>query len=113
MDKLEIRKVDRDTDLADNLICFGENFSWEGVKEYILWVLCTWEFTDWETIFVVMVNGQIVGMNSIMKVDYYPLSEIYPWISSVFVTKEYYVHRISDWHNEKLINFANVYAEVI
>ena len=36
MDKLEIRKVDRDTDLADNLICFGENFSWEGVKEYIL-----------------------------------------------------------------------------
>lgn len=107
MDTLEIRKVDRDTDLADKLIHFVENFSWEEVKEHILWVLRTWEFTDWEAIFVAMVDGQIVGMTSIMKADYYPLPEIYPWISSVFVTEEYRGHRIS----EKLINFANVYAK--
>lgn len=107
IDTLEIRKVDRDTDLADKLIRFVENFSWEEVKEHILWVLRTWEFTDWETIFVAMVDGQIVGMTSIMKADYYPLPEIYPWISSVFVTEEYRGHRIS----EKLINFANVYAK--
>ena len=107
MDTLEIRKVDRDTDLADKLIRFVENFSWEEVKEHILWVLRTWEFTDWETVFVAMVDGQIVGMTSIMKADYYPLPEIYPWISSVFVTEEYRGHRIS----EKLINFANVYAK--
>ena len=107
MDTLEIRKVDRDTDLADKLIRFVENFSWEEVKEHILWVLRTWEFTDWEAIFVAMVDGQIVGMTSIMKADYYPLPEIYPWISSVFVTEEYRGHRIS----EKLINFANVYAK--
>ena len=107
MDTLEIRKVDRDTDLADKLIRFVENFSWEEVKEHILWVLRTWEFTDWEAIFVAMVDGQIVGMTSIMKADYYPLPEIYPWISSVFVTEEYRGHKIS----EKLINFANVYAK--
>lgn len=107
IDTLEIRKVDRDTDLADKLIRFVENFSWEEVKEHILWVLRTWEFTDWEAIFVAMVDGQIVGMTSIMKADYYPLPEIYPWISSVFVTEEYRGHRIS----EKLINFANVYAK--
>ncbi len=107
VDTLEIRKVDRDTDLADKLIRFVENFSWEEVKEHILWVLRTWEFTDWEAIFVAMVDGQIVGMTSIMKADYYPLPEIYPWISSVFVTEEYRGHRIS----EKLINFANVYAK--
>lgn len=107
MDTLEIRKVDRDTDLADKLIHFVENFSWEEVKEHILWVLRTWEFTDWEAIFVAMVDGQIVGMTSIMKADYYPLPEIYPWISSVFVTEEYRGHKIS----EKLINFANVYAK--
>lgn len=107
VDTLEIRKVDRDTDLADKLIHFVENFSWEEVKEHILWVLRTWEFTDWEAIFVAMVDGQIVGMTSIMKADYYPLPEIYPWISSVFVTEEYRGHRIS----EKLINFANVYAK--
>ena len=43
------------------------------------------------------------------KADYYPLPEIYPWISSVFVTEEYRGHRIS----EKLINFANVYAKEV
>lgn len=107
MDTLEIRKVDRDTDLAGKLIRFVENFSWEEVKEHILWVLRTWKFTDWETVFVAIADGQIVGMASIMKADYYSLPEIYPWISSVFVTEEYRGHRIS----EKLINFANVYAK--
>ncbi|MCM1388171.1 MAG: GNAT family N-acetyltransferase [Bacillus sp. (in: Bacteria)] len=85
---LEISKVNRDTDLADKLIHFVENFSWEAV-------------------FVAMAGGQIVGMTSIMKTDYYPLPEIYPWISCVFVTEEYRGHRIS----EKLIDFANVYAK--
>ena len=107
MDTLEIRKVDRDTDLADKLICFVENLSWEEVKEHMLWVLRTWVFIDWKTVFVAMVDGQIVGMTSIMKEDYYPLPEIYPWISSVFVAEEYRGHRI----NEKLIDFANVYAK--
>lgn len=107
MDTLEIRQVDRDTDLADKLICFVENFSWEEVKEHMLWMLRMWVFTDWETVFVAMADGQIVGMTSIMKTDYYPLPEVYPWISSVFVIEEYRGHRIS----EKLIDFANVYAK--
>lgn len=107
MDMLEIRKVDKDTDLAGKLICFVENFSWEEVKGHILWKLRTWEFTDWETVFVAMADGQIVGMASIMKTDYYPLPEIYPWISCVFVAEEYRGHRIS----ERLIDFANAYAK--
>lgn len=107
MDTLEIRKVDRDTDLADKLIHFVENFSWEDVKEHILWMLRTWIFTDWEAVFVAMAGDRIIGMTSIMKEDYYPLPEIYPWISSVFVTEEYRGHRIS----EKLIDAANVYAK--
>ena len=107
IDALEIKKVDKDTDLAEKLIRFVENFSWEEVKEHMSEVLRTWEFTDWETPFAAMVNGQIVGMASIMKTDYYPLPEIYPWVSSVFVTEEYRGYRIS----EKLIDFANAYAK--
>lgn len=107
MDTLEIRKVNRDTDLADKLIHFVENFSWEDVKEHILWMLRAWIFTDWEAVFVAMAGDRIIGMTSIMKEDYYPLPEIYPWISSVFVTEEYRGHRIS----EKLIDAANVYAK--
>lgn len=107
MDALEIKKVDKNTDLADRLIYFVENFSWEEVKEHMLQILKAWEFTDWETTFAAIVNGQIVGMASIMKTDYYPLPEIYPWISSVFVAEDYRGNRIS----EKLIDFANEYAK--
>lgn len=109
MDTLEIRKVEKDTGLADKLIHYVENFSWEEVKEHTLWMLRTWVFTDWETVFVALVDGQIVGMASIMKTDYYPLPEIYPWISSVFVTEDCRGHRVS----EKLIDFANGYAKEV
>lgn len=107
MDALKIQKVDKDTDLADKLICFVENFSWEDVKKHTLEMLRTWAFTDWETPFAAIVNGKIAGMASIMKTDYYPLPEIYPWVSCVFVSEEYRGCRIS----EKLIDFANEYAK--
>ena len=45
-------------------------------------------------------------MVTIAKTDYYPLPEIYPWISTLFVSEEYRGHKIS----EKLINYANNYA---
>lgn len=46
-------------------------------------------------------------MVSIMKTDYYPLPEIYPWVSSVFVAEKYRGYRLS----ERLIGFANTYAK--
>lgn len=104
---LEIKKVDINTDLATKLIKFVENFSWKEVKSHMLELLHAWAFTDWESPFVAIVNGQIVGMATIMKTDYYPLPEIYPWVSSIFVTEDYRGHRIS----EKLIEFANEYAK--
>lgn len=107
MDALKIKKVDKGTDLADKLISFVENSSWEDVKDHMLEILRAWAFTDWETPFAAIVNGQIVGMVTIMKTDYYPLPEIYPWVSCAFVAEAYHGHRIS----EKLIAFANVYAK--
>lgn len=106
IDTLEIRKVDKDTELAEKLIRFVENFSWEDVKDHMLGVLREWAFTDWETVFAAIADGEIIGMSTIMKTDYYPLPEIYPWISSVFVSEDYRGYRIS----EKLIDFANEYA---
>lgn len=107
VDALEIKKVDKGTELADKLLYFVENFSWEEVKEHVSWMVRTWVYTDWETPFVAIVNGQIVGMASIMKTDYYPLPEIYPWVSCVFVSEDYRGYRISG----KLIDFANAYAK--
>jgi len=107
IDRIVIRKVDKDTELVNKLLDFVGNFSWEEVKEHTLWMINNWIFTDWETIFVAMIDEKIVGMASIMKTDYYPLPEIYPWISSVFVTEEYRGHRVSG----KMIDFANDYAK--
>ena len=66
-----------------------------------------WEFSDWETMFAATVDGKIVGMTSLLKTDYYPLPEIFPWVSCVFVEKEYRGKRISG----KMIDAANSYAK--
>ena len=109
MEALEIQKVDKGTHLADDLVNYVKTFSWLDVKEHILRVLENWEFVELETPFAAIVNGQIVGMVTIMKSDYYPLPEIFPWISTLFVSEEYRGNRIS----EKLIDFANLYAKKI
>ena len=109
IDLVEIQKVDKNTYLADDLLNFVENFSWLDVKEHTVKVIQNWEFEDWETPFVAMVNGQIVGMVTIMKSDYYPLPEVFPWISTLFVSETFRGNRISG----KLIDFANEYAKDI
>lgn len=78
IDSLEIRKVDKDTELAERLLDFVENFSWEEVKEHTVMMIKQWKFTDWETLFAAIADGKIMGMASFMKTDYYPLPEIYP-----------------------------------
>lgn len=109
MEAVELKKVDKGTPLADDLLVFVQNFSWLDVKEHTVRVLQNWEFEEWETPFAAIVNGQIAGMATIMKSDYYPLPEIFPWISTLFVSEEHRGSRIS----EKLIDFANQYAKGI
>lgn len=106
---VEIRKVDKDTPLAGQLVEFVERFSWEEVREHTLQSLRRWDFTDWETMFAAVAGGQVIGMASLLKTDYYPLPEIGPWVSSLFVTEEWRGLRIS----EKLIGHANAYARAL
>ena len=104
---ITIKKVDKGTESAVALLEFVKNFSWEEVKEHTIRVIKNWEFEEWETPFVAMAGTCIVGMVTVMKTDYYPLPEIYPWVSTLFVTEEYRGRRIS----ERLIAFANSYAK--
>lgn len=106
---VKILKVEKDTDIAKELLDFIKNCSWLEIKEHLALMVENWGFTEWETIFVATVNGKIVGMCSIMKTDYYPLPELYPWISSVYLREDFRGNRIS----EKLIEFANHYAKEI
>lgn len=104
---ITIKKVDPDTETAAALLEFVKSFSWEEVKEHTVRVVKNWEFEDWETPFVAIVDERIAGMVTLMKSDYYPLPEIYPWVSTLFVSEAYRGHRIS----KKLIDFANAYAK--
>ena len=104
---VKICKVDKGTPLAAELIRFVENFSWEEVREHTLQNLNNWVFTDWETMFVAQLDGKIVGMASLFKTDYYPLPEICPWVSSLFVTEEWRGRRLS----QMLVDHANAYAK--
>ena len=104
---ITIQKVDKGTDRAEDLLEFVKSFSWDAVKEHTVRVIKNWEFQEWETPFVAIADERIIGMVTIMKTDYYPLPEIYPWISTLFVSEEYRGKRIS----KKLIDFANSYAK--
>ena len=112
MDKLNIelltiQKVDKDTILAKKLVEFIKDFSWEDVKEHLLRKVKNWEYLEWETPFVAMIGDEIIGMVSVLKSDYYPISEIFPWVTCIFVSEQYRGNRISG----KLIDFANDYAK--
>ena len=103
---LKVEKVDKGTPLADELLSFIENCSYEA-KDHIAGLVRNWEFTDWETMFAAQIDGKVVGMASALKEDYYPLPELFPWVSCIFVSEEYRGKRISG----KLIDFANGYLK--
>ena len=107
MGNVQIVRVRKDTPFAEEFLHFVENCSWTEVRDHIAGLIRGWEFTDWETMFAAVADGKIVGMTSLLKTDYYPLPEIFPWVSCVFVEKECRGRRIS----EKMIAAANEYAK--
>lgn len=106
-DRVVIQKIDRDTEEADQLLDFVLGISWPEVKDHTVKAIREWAFEDWETPFAALIGERIVGMATIAKTDYYPLPEIYPWISTIFVAEAFRGRRISG----KLIDFANRYAK--
>jgi len=104
---LHVEKVEKGTKLADDLLEFVENCSWDGAKDHIAQMIRNWTFDEWETMFAAVSGGKIIGMTSVMKTDYYPLTDIFPWVSCVFVSEEHRGKRIS----EMLIGRANEYVK--
>ena len=107
MNSITVEKVERNTALAQKLIRFVANFSWEEVREHTLQTLQQWNFTDWEAVFAAVDGERVVGMVTLLKTDYYPLPEVYPWISTLFVTEAYRGQRIS----QKMVAHAGAYAK--
>ena len=80
-----VRTVEKGSIEAGMLLSFVENCSWTEVKDHVAGLIRNWEFSGWETMFAAMDGSRIIGMVSVLKEDYYPLPEIFPWISCVFV----------------------------
>lgn len=72
-----IQKVEKDTELAQQLLTYVENCSWIEARDHIAENIRSWVFSDWETMFAAVADGAIVGMASVMKTDYYPLPEVF------------------------------------
>ncbi|MDO5435599.1 MAG: GNAT family N-acetyltransferase [Clostridia bacterium] len=104
---LTVRKVEKGTELAARLLGFIENCSWTEAKDHIAENIRTWVFEDWETMFAALDGDEIVGMTSVMKTDYYPLPEIFPWVSCVFVSEKARGKKISGM----MIDAANRYLK--
>lgn len=101
-----IKKIEYGTSLCKEFIDFANNCSWicgkhisDNVRNNV--------FKDWEAEFVALDGNKIVGYTSIMKTDYYPTDEYFPWVSGIFVAEEYRGNRISGL----LIDYANEYAK--
>lgn len=102
-----VTKIERDSELAGELLRFVENCSWTEAKEHLAKNLREWIYEDWEAVFVAVSEGRIIGMTSVMKTDYYPLPEICPWVSGIFVEDGSRGNRISG----KMIDAANKYLK--
>lgn len=100
-----IQKVEKDTELAQQLLAYVENCSWIEARDHIAENIRSWVFSDWETMFAAVEDGAIVGMASVMKTDYYPLPEVFPWVSSLFVSENHRGRGLSG----QLIDGANRY----
>ena len=104
---IEIRRVEPGTELSEKLLAFVEDSSWGEVKGHTAAMIRENAFEDWEAMFAALDGDRIVGHASIMKTDYYPLDDLCPWISTVFVTEAYRGRRISGM----LIDAVNEYAK--
>lgn len=104
---VRVERIEKGSALAQQLLEFVKNCSWHEVREHIADMLQKWVFTEWEAVFAAVDGGRIVGMATLMMTDYYPLPDIFPYVSCIFVTEEYRGQRISG----VLIDFANSYAK--
>lgn len=104
---MEIVKADPNSPCFEKLIRYAEACSWDGVGRHLAGMLENGAFTDWESAFAAVVEGNVVGFCTFMKADYYPDNRYSPWISSIFVDEKHRGSRIS----EKLIQAAIEYAK--
>lgn len=101
----EVVRAQWNTPLYEKLKDFAFNCSWVAGK-HLAEMMRDRRFTDWESAFAAVKDGEIIGFCTLLKTDYYPENRYSPWISSMFVDEKFRGKRITG----KLIEAAENYA---
>ena len=102
---MEVLKIETDGGRWDELISFAKNCSWEAGK-HLANMMEKNLFTDWESVFAAISDGEIVGFCTFLKTDYYPENRYSPWISCIFVDEAHRGNRISGKMIGKAVEYA-------
>lgn len=90
----------------NELIHYAENCSWEFVGPHLADIMQRNIFTEWESVFVCLVDGEIAGFCTFLKEDFYPENRYSPWISTIFVDEKYRGYRLSHRMIDSVIAYA-------
>ena len=103
--EIDVEKINPLDSKWNQLITYAGNCSWVAGK-HLADMLERNIFTEWESVFVALDQGQIIGFCTFIKTDYYPENRYSPWISCIFVDEKYRGHRISGQMINEVSKFA-------
>lgn len=90
----------------ERTIDYAAHSAWELVGKHLADMMRKAAFFDWESVFICLVDGEIVGYCTFLKEDFYPENRYSPWISTVFVEERCRGSRLS----HRMISAAIAYA---
>jgi GNAT superfamily N-acetyltransferase len=100
-----VARVEREQPLWGQLMEYAENCTWVAGK-HLAMLMRENRFSEWESVFAAIENGQIIGYCTFLKTDYYPENRYSPWISSMFVEESFRGRQLSG----QMIDFVCGYA---
>ena len=103
---LKIIKLQSNSKFWYQTINYAKACSWN-VGKHLAELLEHDDFKDFEGVFVALKGDKIIGFCTFLETDYYPENRYFPWISSIFVDKEYRGNRISEKLIQTAINHAH------
>lgn len=99
-----VNEEDKWIDVAN----YADNCSWAAGKNLARQMRSN-SFSDWERVFVALVDNQIAGYCTLAKTDCIPNVPYTPYIGYMFVGEQYRGNRLS----KKLIDFTLAYAKEV
>lgn len=103
---MEVIRLSKNDVWWTRTILYMESCSWVEVGNHLAEMMKQNQFSDWESVFILVEKGDIIGFCTFLKTDYYPENRYSPWISSIFVDEKARGNRFSGKMIETVISYA-------